>query len=39
MGQKKVFEVFLKSPLKATSQSPYVEGHTDTVLQKAEVMR
>ena len=39
-GPEKVFEVFLKSPpLKAPSQSPYVEGHTDTVLQKAEVMR
>ena len=32
MGQKKVFEVFLKSPLKATSQSPYVEGHTDRII-------
>jgi len=39
MGQKKVFEIFLRYPLKTTSKSPYVEGHPDTVLQKAEVMR
>src|SRR5699024_8891783 len=27
---------FLKSPLKATSQSPYVEGHTDTRYRPSE---
>ena len=39
MGQKKVFEIFLRYPLKTAFKSPYVEGHPDTVLQKAEVMR
>nr|DAE64549.1 MAG TPA: Thioredoxin, PSI-II, reduced form, thioredoxin [Caudoviricetes sp.] len=39
MGQKKVFEIFLRHPLKTAFQSPYVEGHAYTVLQKAEVMR
>ena len=38
-GQKKVFEIFLRYPLKPCFKSPYVEGHPDTVLQKAEVMR
>ena len=35
----KVFEIFLRYPLKTASKSPYVEGHPDTVLQKAEVKR